>query len=644
MKLANLFSDHMVAQREMPVPVWGWAEVGETVTVEMAGVSAQGLAGENGAWRVTLQALPAGGPYTLTACAASGCATVTDVLVGEVWICSGQSNMQFGVNEGLHAEEEVAAATDGRIRLFTVPNLTAFVPQDDVRSRWSVCSPETVGAFSAVGYFFARSVRAQVDIPIGMINTSWGGTVAEAWTSAEALQAEPELCGLMAQCAGSDDPDALLSKIDAAQLAWARQEALTIPEIPAEATGWEAAAGDAQEWATMTLPTTWQDAGVPGNGVLWFRRAIELPASWAGKVLTLRLGRADKSDTTFFNGTEVGHLFQQEVANSWAVPRRYDVPGALVQAGRNVITVRVFSQYYDGGLRGPAEEMWLECAGETPISLSGAWQYRIECDYGNFRTPPPGLSVQNLPTVLYNAMIAPLIPYALRGALWYQGESNADRPRQYRTLFPTMIRDWRQRWGLGDFPFYFVQLANFMESYAQPTDSQWAELREAQLLTLSLPNTGMAVIIDIGEAADIHPRNKQDVGARLARWALADCYRQPLEPSGPLVASATIEGSEIRMRFNHVGGGLQAKDGPLSGFAIAGIDRHFRWAEARIEGDEVIVSHPEIAAPVAARYAWADNPVCNLYNAEGLPASPFRTDAWETTAVVAETETAGVAG
>ena len=630
----------MVLQRDIPVPVWGWAEAGETVTVEMAGVSAQGRAGADGAWRVTLPSLAAGGPHTLLARAASGCATVMDVLLGEVWICSGQSNMQFGVGEGQQATEEVAAATDARIRLFTVPNLTAFAPQTEIRSRWAVCSPETVRAFSAVGYFFGRSLRQAADVPIGLINTSWGGTVAEAWTSAEALRAEPELAGLLQQCDGSDDPEGFLVKIDDAQFAWARQESLTMPDTPAETAPWAATDCDDTSWETMTLPVIWQDAGVPGNGVLWFRRAVELPASWAGKALTLRLGRADKSDITFFNGVEVGHLFQQEVTNSWAVPRRYSVPGALAQAGRNVIAVRVFSQYYDGGLRGPAGDMWLEAEGEKPIALAGDWRYRIECDYGCFRTPPPGLSVQNIPTTLYNAMIAPLIPYAIRGAIWYQGESNADRPRQYRTLFPTMIQDWRQRWGQGDFPFYFVQLANFMASYDQPTESQWAELREAQTMTLSLPKTGMAVIIDIGEAEDIHPRNKQDVGARLARWAQVDVYGQSIEPSGPLFHDATVEGNAIRLRFTHAGGGLVAKDGPLTGLAIAGADRNFVWAQACIEGDTLLACHPDIPAPVAARYAWADNPVCNLYNAEGLPASPFRTDAWAATDALAAAEPA----
>ena len=350
----------------------------------------------------------------------------------------------------------------------------------------------------------------------------------------------------------------------------------------------------------------------------------------------MNLTAIDDFDISYFNGTRVGST-GNETPNSYLVPRRYSVPGSLVHAGRNVIAVRVFDRAGDGGF-GRTELMSLALVGAKAadaISLAGPWSYKVELalepkkpDWGS--SPElPGPTNQNSPSVLYNAMIAPLKPYAIRGAIWYQGESNAGRANQYRTLFPTMIRDWRAAWGQGDFPFYFVQLANWQPSKAEPGDSEWAELREAQTMTLQLPQTGMAVIIDIGDANDIHPRNKLDVGKRLAAWALADTYKQKVESSGPLYDSLSVKDDRIRVKFKHLGGGLKTADGgPPRGFAIAGADHRFVWAETSVEGDAVVVWSKAVAHPVAVRYAWADNPVCNLYNQAGLPASPFRSDDW----------------
>jgi sialate O-acetylesterase len=387
----------------------------------------------------------------------------------------------------------------------------------------------------------------------------------------------------------------------------------------------------------MNLPQLWESAGLDVDGAVWFRREVDVPSAWAGRDLALNLGAIDDFDTTYFNGERIGST-GPDTPNAWTATRHYRVTGSLVRAGRNTIAVRVFDRVGGGGFGGG--EMSLAPTGsakEDAVPLEGAWSYKEEAtvpsrqiDYS--RQPQPvGPANQNNPTVLYNAMLAPLVPYSVRGAIWYQGESNAGRAYQYRTLFPTMIRDWRAAWGEGDFPFYFVQLANWKARPKDSTDSEWAELREAQSMTLkSVRHTGMAVAIDIGNPDDIHPRNKLDVGLRLARWALADSYRQKLEPSGPLYDSFRIEGDRIRVRFLHVVGGLKTReDSAPAGFFIAGVDRKFMPAEARIEQGAVVVWSKDVPHPVAVRYAWSDNPDANLYNSEGLPASPFRTDDWQ---------------
>jgi sialate O-acetylesterase len=381
----------------------------------------------------------------------------------------------------------------------------------------------------------------------------------------------------------------------------------------------------------MDLPKQFETAGLLIDGAVWFRKELELPASWASKDLVLNLPPIDDLDTTYFNGTKIGAT-GRETPNSYMVPRKYVVPGSLVRAGRSVIAVRVFDSAGEGGFsRGGAFSIGPD--GAEAIALGGVWEYKVEQalepkhpDWGS-RPEAVGVSNQNNPSVLYNAMIAPLVGFAIRGVIWYQGESNAGRAYQYRTLFPTMIRDWRSAWG-ANFPFYFVQLANWHAHKAEPDESDWAELREAQMMTLREPQTGMAVTIDIGDENDIHPRNKLDVGRRLVAWALAGAYSQKVIPSGPLFESYTVNGSEVRIRFKHADGLKTLDGGPLKGFAIAGEDHKFVWADARIERDTVIVSSPKISKPVAVRYGWADNPIANLYNKAGLPASPFRTDDW----------------
>lgn len=483
-RLPAVIGDNMVLQGGDTIRLWGWADPNEEIEIHLGwtDAAAQIQAKDDGTWTFKMAAPDFGGPYEITFKAANTI-TVKNVLVGEVWVCSGQSNMQWSVRNSADAEQEIAAARYPKIRLFSVARKVAETPQPDCEGRWVECSPETVPGFSAVAYYFGRHLHKELNLPIGLIHSSWGGTPAEAWTSGPRLRDNAE-----------------------------------------------------------------------------FEPIIQ--------------------------------RYEEAVAN---------YPEALVQYRENV-------------------RKWEEAAEKARAQGEAAPRRPYA---------PLGPDHPHRPSGLYNAMIAPLIPYTIQGAIWYQGESNAGRAYQYRSLFPEMIKSWWDSWGQNDFPFLFVQLANYMQTKDEPGESAWAELREAQLMTLDLPKTGMAVTIDIGEADDIHPKNKQDVGKRLALWALAETYFKDVVYSGPLYTFMNVRNDEIVLHFKHVDGGLIAQGGePLQGFAIAGSDRQFVWADARIEGETVVVCSDEVAEPVAVRYAWADNPKCNLYNKAGLPASPFRTDGW----------------
>jgi len=522
------------------------------------------------------------------------------------------------------------------MRLFTVPNIPAMEPKADIEADWKLCSPKTVSTFSAAAYFFGRKLHQELGVPVGLINTSWGGTVAEAWTSIGTLRAKPELQEIVDLFDAIDPNDEGTAAYLQAIQAWTEAENRKDTENLGYPQGWADPATSTAGWERMALPAYWKARGLQLNGVVWFRTEVDVPAAWAGKDLTLSVGTIDKGDTTYFNNVKVGGVTLEDREDSFNVRRIYPVPGALVQPGRNVIAVRVFSHIWAGGLVGKPEELYLK-NGEETIPLAGEWQYNVEADFGNFGTPPApplGAANPNTPTVLFNGMIHPLLPYGIRGAIWYQGESNASRAKEYQTLFPAMISDWRQQWAQGDFPFYFVQLANFQAGTDAGFDSQWAELREAQTMTLSLPNTGMAVIIDIGESTDIHPRNKQDVGLRLALNALAKTYGRDQVYSGPLFREARVEGNAMRLFFDYAEGGLASK-GELTSFAIAGADRKFARAQAVIDGETLVVSSPAVPAPVAVRYGWAEDPICTLYNTAGLPMSPFRTDDWVQSGILA---------
>ncbi len=635
-RVPSLIGDNMVLQQGAKVRIWGTAGPNEQVTVTVASSKASAKADAQGHWQIFVGPLKPGGPFELTI---SGVNTLTfkNVVVGEVWICSGQSNMEWPLVNAKDGPQVVAQANYPEIHLFSVQHTTSATPLDDLKGRWVVTTPENAGQFSAVGYFFGRELYQHLKIPIGLIHTSWGGTPAEAWTSHEALAAVPELQPIIDRYQKSLAALPERQKEYANALAeWEGKNLYNDPGNKGETLGYAASTTAISDWKEMNLPQFFETAGLNIDGAVWFRKEIDLPASWASKDLMLNLTAIDDYDTTYFNGTRIGGI-GRETADSYAAPRRYKVPGSLVHAGRNLIAVRVFDSAGEGGF-GRGDEMSIGPVvpmGADQLSLRGPWNYKVELalepkkpDWGT-RPEAPGPNNQNSPSVLYNAMIAPLLPYVIRGAIWYQGESNAGRAYQYRTLFATMIRNWRKAWKQGDFPFYFVQLANWQPLKAEPGESEWAELREAQMITLREPHTGMAVIIDIGDAVEIHPRNKLDVGKRLAAWALAKNYAEKIEPSGPLYQSFVVEGSKVRVKFSHLGGGLKTPDdGPVKGFAIAGADHKFVWAEARIDGDSVLLSSESITQPMAVRYAWADNPVCNLYNELNLPASPFRTDDW----------------
>jgi sialate O-acetylesterase len=634
-QLPAIIGDNMVLQAGAKVRVWGKANPGERITVRFNSKTAQASADRQGRWQTFIGPFAAGGPYELTIKGANTL-TLKNVLVGEVWVCSGQSNMEWPLINAKDGATAVAQANYPQIRLFTVEKNTSPSPLDDVKGHWVVSTPDTVGQFSAVAWFFGRELFQTLKTPVGLIHTSWGGTPAEAWTSYETLAAADELKPIVERYQESlkSLPDRQRDYEQAIQK-WEQQNIYADAGNKGETLGYANESLTLTDWKQMNLPQYFETGGPDIDGAVWFRKEIEVPQNWAGKDLVLDLPPIDDYDTTYFNGTKVGGI-GKETPNSYEKPRRYPVPAALVHGGRNVIAVRVFDAAGNGGFAG-AGQMSLAPAGTTgaPISLEGPWDYKVEVayepkhpDWGS-RPQAPGPTNQNSPSVLYNAMLAPLIPYAIRGVIWYQGESNAGRAYQYRTLFPVMIRDWRRAWNEGDFPFYYVQLANWQPRKPEPSESDWAELREAQSMTLREPHTGMAVIIDIGDTNDIHPRNKADVGHRLALWALAQTYHQSIEYSGPLYDSISIEGHNIRIRFKHAAG-LKTSDGQMpKSFAVAGADRKFYWADARIDGESIVVSSAKVTSPVAVRYAWADNPEVNLYNGLNLPASPFRTDDWK---------------
>lgn len=613
-----LFADHAVLQQGTPVPVWGTADPGEAITVEIAGRKATASAGTDGRWMVRLPPLKAGGPFSLTIVGQNKI-VLTDILVGEVWLASGQSNMerQLGLRAGQQPidnwQNEVAAAKFPRIRHFGVEQTKSLTPLSTVKGQWTVCSPDTVKDFTAVGYFFARDIHRVRHVPVGIVHSSWGGTPAEAWTSEAGLRRLPDFAATPEQLKVlAADPARAQREYDAQLETW------FVAHDPGSAPGraLSAAALETTPWKSMNVPGLWEDSVEPDvNGVVWMRKTIDVPVNAANTAAELQLGMVDDIDTTWVNGVKVGAMV------GYNLVRKYAVPAGVLKPGRNVIAVRVLDTGGGGGIWGDqkVQLVWKDRA-LPAVALDGPWQYRVSLNMSDAPAPPTSITGDsNTPTVLFNGMIAPLQPYAIRGVIWYQGEANVHREQQYKTLFPALIADWRQTWGQGDFPFLFVQIA--------PHRDMTPEIREAQLYAWQhTSKTAMTVTLDVGDANDIHPTRKQPVGARLARAARALAYGERLEYSGPIFQSMKVAGSTALLNFAHLGGGLVAKGGPLKGFTAAGADRVFHPAKAEIHGRTVVVTSDAVPAPVAVRYGWAAVPEGNLFSEAGLPASPFRTD------------------
>lgn len=618
--LPALLRDSMVLQRDQPIHIWGWASPGEKITLRFNNNHVNTVASSVGKWSASLPATKAGGPYTLQI-DASNHLLLKDILVGDVWICSGQSNMVLPMERVKYRYvDEIKQVHNSSIRQFFVPTLPELQsPRENLPpGHWKAAAGADLLGFSAVAYFFAKEIYEHQHIPIGLINASVGGAPAEAFISEEGLQPFSHLLHTVQQ----NKDTAFINTHLRAVAAYEQRRPKPSDRGLSDAVKWYDPAYIPKGWHTITIPGYWEDQGVKElDGIVWYRKEINVPASMTGMPARISMGRVVDADFMYVNGQFVGNTTYQYP------PRNYDLPAGLLKPGKNLITIRVINYSGKGGFV-PDKHYFLQ-AGEQQLDLAGEWLYKVGDAFLQQKDAVVPMTMQYQPTALYNGMIAPLVGYTIKGFLWYQGEANAFRPAEYASLLPAMIHDWRSRWRQGELPFIYAQLPNFMDVSYLPSESQWATLRESQLKTLSVPSTGMAVTIDLGEWNDIHPLNKSEVGRRLALVARHDVYGEnELIYSGPMYASDSISGNRIIIRFHHTGSGLTTNDSEAPHhFAVAGADKKFVWAQARIEGNTVIVWNNAISQPLYVRYAWADNPDgANLYNKEGLPASPFRTD------------------
>jgi sialate O-acetylesterase len=652
LELPAIFGDNMVLQQKTEVAIWGKASPGEAIKITSSwGEGAGAKAKANGDWLVKIKTPEAGGPFELNIKGGDSVVTFKNVLTGEVWLCSGQSNMAMPLagwpqNDTIkNSAEEIKDARYSEIRLFTVSRALSAKPREDCKGEWVECTPEVAEKFSATAYFFGREIHERLGVPVGLINASWGGSPAESWVS-------PGHLGKVEDFAEFAENLDELASLEAEYINWLTSHTVVEPANIDE-PGVGISFNDENchlpdfkdcKWKEMSLPTLWESADLDlFDGVVWFRKEINIPKAWEGKDLELTLGPIDDIDETYFNGKKVG---LHERMGFWNVNRKYEIPSGLVKEGKSVIAVRVIDIQGGGGIYGKGEQMRLYPAGEEkaqPIKLVGKWKYLPVAQYregtfyvfgvekNDFYEEKPEFSGINYhtPTALYNGMIAPIVPYGIKGVIWYQGESNVDRHKQYKQLFPTMIKSWRASWKLGDFPFYFVQIAPYR--YDGEDDPASAKLREAQMETmLCVPNTGMAVTLDIGDVYNIHPPDKLNVGNRLALWALAKDYgKENIVYSGPIYKSMVKQGSRITLYFDHVGSGLALSNGKLKGFQVAGEDSVFVDAEAYIKRNTVVVYSKQAYDPIAVRYAFRNASEATLFNKEGLPASSFRTDDWD---------------
>ncbi len=644
-----LFSDHAVLQKAEKVPVWGKAEPGEAVTVTLDKATASATAGADGKWKALLDLQAEGpGPYSLTV-QGKNLLSFADILVGEVWVCGGQSNMDFPLSAFPVAKEEVPKSANPLLRQFKVKATPSAVPLEDVQGHWVEASPETSGQFSATGYFFGKQMQKELGVPVGLLKDCVGGTMIETWMSPDALAVDPEV---KAGAEKAQRDRLAFDEYGMKYLEWQKQQGRE-DHPPGDPQAFAAPGIDTSDWKPVTLPGLFATAGLPEAGAIWIRKNIPVPSAdiHPKKGIDLYLGNIHDSADIYWNG--------KKFASSpvTATNHRFMVRPNLVIAGDSVLAVRVFCPGSGAGIT-PETGTYAGRFQGNHFMLKGEWLAKAEyelppLDAAARATLPPKPEVpydpQNVASYLFNGMINPIIPYGIKGVIWYQGEGNWNHGFQYRAEFPALIKDWRAKWGQGDFPFYFCQIANNHPPSSVPGDDIAAELREAQGMALSLPQTGQAILIDIGEQDNIHPANKMDVGDRLARLALSHSYGKKLTSSGPVYQSMAVESEKVRLRFGSTDGGLVAKpmgatyqplstdpktlplvrnspESELEGFAICGEDQVWKWALGKIDGDTVLVWNPEVPKPVAVRYAWAFNPLCNLYNGGGLPAGPFRTD------------------
>jgi len=614
--VSPIFGDNMVLQRGKLNTIWGWSDPGDTVKVQIGENAASGVAGPDHRWQVKIMPPAVGGPYTVQINGHQS-VTLNNVLVGDVWLCGGQSNMGLPLRMTANADEEVKAANYPEIRFFSVGGHSTYNHIGVIDGSWRVLSPETANWVSAVGYYFAKDVQNQIHVPIGLVVDAVGGTPAETWTSADALRP-------------LKDFDVPLAEVDRLAAAGAPEHGDYIEHWYDEYdTGlkqkWAAPDLDDSSWTAVTIPGGFKELGVPDTpAVAWFRKEITLPDPLPAGRSALFLGIIERMDTVFINGTQVG-------GSAWVEnPRVYPMFGPWLKPGKNVIAIRVFKTKPDGGFMSKPEDLHLDLGDHTTIPLAGQWKGKLSVDA---RPPQPlPIAFENwpvMPTVLYEGVLAPIGQLSITGAIWYQGEQNSDRGYEYRKVLPAMIADWRKLFGQGDFPFYIVSLPAFKHRSPTPVDDTWAETRESQAITAAtVPNTCLAVTIDTGDPDNIHAKEKAPVGDRLARCALANYYGKPVSYLGPSLASVDRFPNSIRLHFAHTDGGLVVKGEKLEEFTIAGDDHKWYWADARIEDDTVVVSSPSVPNPREVRYAWQGDPAATLFNGAGLPAGPFRTDNW----------------
>jgi sialate O-acetylesterase len=644
LQLPSLIGDNMVLQQKTDANIWGKANPGQKIRVTPDwGIETIATAGEDGKWLVTVPTPEAGGPHSMAIAGADTTITINNIMFGEVWFCSGQSNMEMPlagwppVDTIMYSAKTIASAAIPEIRLFNVQRKVSGKLLDDLTGKWEVCTPASVKQFSATAFFFGSKLNRELKIPIGLIESAWGGTPSESWTSADVLENAGEFVSEIKDIKES-------APLQAEYQAWLNEHK-KVDVKPAGDDQWKNLSFDDgsvpspdfddSTWPVMSLPGTFEKTIGEFDGAVWFRKNVELPADFTGKDLELSLGPIDDMDCTYFNGEPVGTT---DVGGYWQVNRIYNVPGKLVRNGINIIAVRVLDTQGGGGIDGLAGSMKISIKGgkTSSQSIEGEWRYKpvaeligdkfyvLDLAKNEFssRQRPKSLG-PSTPSVLYNAMVNPAVNYKIKGAIWYQGEANVGRAEQYAKIFPLMIRNWRDAWGITDFPFYFVQIAPWIYSNLDSTES--VLLREAQAGTLQLAKTGMVVTLDIATVMNIHPPFKKEVGERLANLAISNDYGLKIPCNGPVYKSMVRDGSSIKIQFDNIGTGLVSKNLNIPEFEIAGSDGKFVKAKASLINNEILVSNPKVREPLSVRYCWRNGAVGTLFNSDGLPASQFTT-------------------